>query len=695
MTLSPDFTLCSSCGGLNAPDSKFCRHCGQTLEGARVVGAPESAAASTSAASASIAPAESVTEAQGTPPAVASNTSSEAIEVADERSSPAEIDARRARQLLERAHSLADRNDIAGAVLACRQAIALTPSVGGGQAMLGALLERAGDLTHALQAFEKASQLAPDSGATRDVERLRAKMGGQPNAPVFHFDDTELFGEDDTLLPTYSAPVETVDAPPQVESVSPTSTPAETSEPLASVATAPEGAAQSVSEVAVVTPVEGAPVEAAVPLIPIEVALSQPQTNPAAANLVSDGAPMNIAAALPPIRERRNTTVPVRVERRVTTNPNVKPLGSPLSTPVGARVQAPIGIARVAHPLPQPVVNPQTQGWSSLWARPSYFGRSLPLVGATILSLGFLGWARGLADARDLSSAPPPPTVVDAPQPPDSTSDSPSTSVAPPANSPGSSLPPLSPVGGASVPGGGFPITNQTLGSQSPNSIAAPPVATRGNASNNGGSRVAAAPVRRTPIFNAGGTARNAQRSATRSPQLLAPAPIPFPGASQNPTSSGFTLPAPVIAAPAPAVPATSVLRSGSGEALNPAGSNARGYVRITQGRVGSILPSRPAARAGDAERAAAAAARGGSTGQAIDGLTSAINANSGDAAFRFQQRAQLFLGQGDYARAADDFQAAIAAYNEQINRGDQVASARAGLRAARSGLNVALAGGR
>jgi hypothetical protein len=106
-------------------------------------------------------------------------------------------------------------------------------------------------------------------------------------------------------------------------------------------------------------------------------------------------------------------------------------------------------------------------------------------------------------------------------------------------------------------------------------------------------------------------------------------------------------------------------------------------------------LPQRPAARASDAERDAAAAARGGSTTQAIDGLTAAINANSSDAGFRFQQRAQLFLGQGDYSRAADDFQSAISAYNDQIARGDQVASARAGLRAARSGLNLALAGGR
>lgn len=196
----------------------------------------------------------------------------------------------------------------------------------------------------------------------------------------------------------------------------------------------------------------------------------------------------------------------------------------------------------------------------------------------------------------------------------------------------------------------------------------------------------------------------NAQRSAARSPQLLAPAPIPAPGSSRPAPPTGgagrrgagdLVLPAPVISQPAPAPPATSVLPAGGAPALNPAGASGRGYVRITQGRVGSSLPLRSSARAGDAERNAAAAARGGSTTQAIDGLTAAINANSSDAGFRYQQRATLFLQQGDYSRAADDFQAAISAYNNQIERGEQVASARAGLRAARSGLNLALAGGR
>ena len=117
--------------------------------------------------------------------------------------------------------------------------------------------------------------------------------------------------------------------------------------------------------------------------------------------------------------------------------------------------------------------------------------------------------------------------------------------------------------------------------------------------------------------------------------------------------------------------------------------------MRITQGRIGSALPQRPGGRASADERAAADAARAGSTDRAIDGLTAAINSSSSDAGFRFQQRASLFLQRGDYARAADDFQSAISAYNDQITRGEQVANARAGLRASRGGLNIALAGSR
>lgn len=138
-------------------------------------------------------------------------------------------------------------------------------------------------------------------------------------------------------------------------------------------------------------------------------------------------------------------------------------------------------------------------------------------------------------------------------------------------------------------------------------------------------------------------------------------------------------------------------MRIGSDSApLNPAGAGNRNYVRITQGRVGgSSVPQRSSSQADADERGAANASRAGQTDQAVNRITAAINSNPGDAGFRYQQRATLFLDRGDYTRAADDFQAAISAYNAQIERGEQVDAARAGLRTARSGLNAALAGGR
>lgn len=137
-------------------------------------------------------------------------------------------------------------------------------------------------------------------------------------------------------------------------------------------------------------------------------------------------------------------------------------------------------------------------------------------------------------------------------------------------------------------------------------------------------------------------------------------------------------------------------MRIGSGSPLNPAGAGDRNYVRITQGRVGSsTVPQRSSSQANESERGAANASRTGQSDQAINNLTAAINSDPGGAGYRYQQRATAFLDRGDYARAADDFQSAISAYNAQIERGEQVAAARAGLRTARSGLNAALAGGR
>jgi tetratricopeptide (TPR) repeat protein len=133
-----------------------------------------------------------------------SATTGEALDVAasgnaaggDEQLSPAEVEMRRARQLLDRSFSLSERGDLAGAILACRQAISLVPDLAEAHSMLGLLLERTGDTKGAIEAYEETLLLAPDSLLERDsLQRLRAQMPQQSATPFFRFDDSELFPE--------------------------------------------------------------------------------------------------------------------------------------------------------------------------------------------------------------------------------------------------------------------------------------------------------------------------------------------------------------------------------------------------------------------------------------------------------------------------------------------------------------------
>jgi tetratricopeptide (TPR) repeat protein len=123
---------------------------------------------------------------------------------------------------------------------------------------------------------------------------------------------------------------------------------------------------------------------------------------------------------------------------------------------------------------------------------------------------------------------------------------------------------------------------------------------------------------------------------------------------------------------------------------MNPGGTGPRGYIQLRNPRPGSAAPSRAGNQAGDAERSAANEGRAGRNEQAIERITSAIEAD-GDTGWRYQQRALLFLERGDNQRAADDFQTALNAYRDQIRRGERVAEARAGIRACESGRQLAL----
>lgn len=624
--------LCPSCGAENTADSRFCRQCGTALEGA--------------APAAPLSPND-----DGAAPVAATRGENGADPVAE----PSEIDARRALQLLDRALFLSERGNAASAILACRQSIALAPRAAGGYAMLGLLLERSGDLNGAIGAYEKGVQLAPGDAIEREsLDRLREQMRArqQPgtDATMFHFDDAELFGESELPAPAPRPETLPIAAPP--------------------LAAPPEPGLPNIGATAPGLPPAFTPPRPQKPAPRVERRQVQ----------------------------RRQMTVPVSIEQRVGRERRAAVRGAAGLVPASSSALA-------AGAAAAPRLEPPRRGWERLWTRPSFYGRSLPLVAATVLALGFLSWARSWAVARDAerqASAAITVENVDA---------APLSDAAPVGIASNAGVAP--PAIGNAAPNGGFPISNRAVpvppsgaASQTANSGAAPGAATTGAAS---------LPARPAPrALNGGAAAGTTAPSASGNPvrprvagRLQLPFPVPSSArsgavgdrASSASNDSAATngvplLPAPQIEAPDPGP--TPVVVGGTTPALNPAGSGGRGYVRITQGRVGtSTVPARSSAQASAQERNAANAARTGQSERAINSLSNAINSDSSDAGFRFQQRATLFLQNGDYRRAADDFQSAISAYNDQINSGESVASARAGLRAARSGLNLALAGGR
>jgi tetratricopeptide (TPR) repeat protein len=677
----PSTIQCSACGKANEVDSRFCRYCGASLAVERAEAAASADGASADGVSDLHADSTSPLRIEAHAPLVSHLSMPPAPQVDpsngidDEAlSSPAEIDARRARQLLDRSLYLSERGDAAGAILACRQAVALAPNSPSGYSMLGLLLERTGNLARSLAAYEKAVELAPERTMEREsINRLRERLDAQKGNVLFHFDDADLFGADGMPHP----PVAHEDAAQY-----PAQTPRAEEEHHLNISAAAPGLPADFG----VEPVEAEPEVVAPPKAKVSAAGARPTL----AQSIAAQLPAIISsrATAPVIAERRMgdrrvTNVPVMTERRLGTE---RRDAAPANTVYGQSARR----GQVA-PIFMADAEPQGRVWDKLWQRPSYYGRSLPLAGATVLCLGFLLWARGWAVARaannDLVAAVP--TNVD-PLPTDQAG---TPNPAPAAGIGNASSPP--PFGSTSQ-AGGFAITNRPADAPA---LAAP--SGPATSAPSGAPRVAAAP-------GAGGPRSTGQQRRTppQFPQVLPPAPIPSNATSSGGSSSNRPsresggggvpgLAAPNIGSQAPAAPPVRVLPPGSSApALNPAGASGRGYVRITQGRIGSSrLPQRPASQAGLDERGAAEAARGGQTEEAIQRLSNAVNADSSDAGFRYQQRAMLFLDRGDYSRAADDFQAAISAYGEQIERGEQVAAARAGQRAARNGLNLALAG--
>ncbi|MEO6906379.1 MAG: tetratricopeptide repeat protein [Abditibacteriaceae bacterium] len=103
-----------------------------------------------------------------------------------------QLDAQRAKNLLDRALGMSEGNDIVGAIIACRQSLALAPKSPQGWSMLGLLSERDGNIDGAIEAYEKALALSPGSMLEREsLQRLRQQHGSAPRpAPKFNFNDS-------------------------------------------------------------------------------------------------------------------------------------------------------------------------------------------------------------------------------------------------------------------------------------------------------------------------------------------------------------------------------------------------------------------------------------------------------------------------------------------------------------------------
>ncbi len=681
----------------------------------------------------SLFPAEAKANAQAQDEELPSVSQSDGAEAAPGVSSPAAIDAGRAQRLIERAAALAGRGDMGAAILAARQSLALAPDNVEAHLLHARLLERNRDFSGARAAYEKSVQLAPDrADASANLARLTAFLeNSQGAARQFHFDDDELFAPDGNE----NAPG--ADAPGESDFATPTAT-----APTAATPAAPPIAAQSleVGSMAMFDESMLPGVEARLPPTRVELAAQTPQTNanssaPAPSAFMAQGDEQNAAnrertaQVAAPSGDRRKHNMPVATERRRrpvagAAVPLAVPLAAPLVAPpiqaaaptvavplrpaspnaapafdLGAGANRPLTRAPLTLDVP---AAPAAPLWQQVMARPSFYARTLPLVGVALLSLGFLSWARGRAVSQ-----------VVAPAPTELASASGATGA--PATVPGTMPLPnnaAQPGAPSGTDAAGFPISNAPAVFQAPGATttgAATGGASGNGAEDNGARANNSAPgttARANNRNNGGGRANRVLPPARPVPNFpgvsLAPAPIPA-NRVRNATSGGgastggntVVLPRPSLDLPTAAEPRQRVLPPND-NGLNPAGSPNRGYVRVTEGRVGNgVIPAQPSAAARENERAANQAARNGQNDQAISQLSQAIRADSDNAGFRYQQRATLFLQRGDYNRASDDFQSAISAYQTQIANGTDVAGARRGLSSARSGLSLALAGKR
>lgn len=567
----------------------------------------------------------------------------EASEGLHESDASLEIDHRRAKQLLDRAMLLSERGDLAGAILAARQAVSLVPNEPSGYSMLGLLHERAGDLEKAIAAYEKVLHLAPHSTLERDsLDRLKSTLESENSSVLFHFDDNELFEE-----------------PPAL----PTAEPTAATEPVEAKTAGP--AAQAVASALPATPA----------IRPVG----------SASNVVTPSTPSGQSLPAPaPFDPALN---PALTARPVVGPPSVLPLTMP------AMAQRPsLGL---------------------LMRQPSFYFKGAPIVAATTLGLLFMGWAQGVSQSKYLEEMPVTPTLQARTEVLTSGSD-PQSGMSTAANGGNvTGVVPAPTAGSATASGGGIFGTGNANNPAAPSTSVSSTTRT-GSTTAPGTTAGASSSARPAGAGVTGSTGASGSTGVQPLPPSSAGPVIPQPrGAGPSGGSSGpgalEALPPlqprrqpqepvrPSAPSAQPASPAAgdnsgaNTAGSSTGGGLFNPNSSPRGYIRIDPVRPSN--PVRPAPRPGNEARAAEnAASRAGAAGRAGDvvpNLTRSIERQP--TGYVYQQRAIAFMERGDNARAVDDFQSAISAYQDQIRQNQNVEDARNGIQACRSGLQLAM----
>ena len=620
--------------------------------------------------------------------------------------SPKALDAQRARQILDRAFLMSERSDFAGAIVACRQSIALSPNEAASHSMLGFLLERSGDFKGAVTAYEKTLQIAPDSPLERDgLRRLLAEHGAAQNAKNarFQFDENELFDEDASPEPKA-----------QISSTRSATTPSATTP----TATTPSAQPNRVAEQNVA------------------------QLNRANANVTNANATNAQVANASTVASTASTVAPPRSASPVAQSPVAQ---SPVATPRVIKpaikaaptvdldlssLQVPTSQTPIQISTPSKTATPHTLSQNALsqnalsradvfassptnWltalrAYPTFWTRSLPLMSVAGTGLLWMLWAQNAANRNVDASPTVSQTIIETTTPAVESADTvavdanntvadaalmnnavSNNAVAGTANANPNAIPAAT----ATPKANGLFSSSLTISNKPQNSPS--PAASPDNAQNGGrvtnsrtNSRTDSSPnrVRRenAPTSSTRNDNVSAPRDVSRPPETRELAPLP---PASLPSSSNLP-PAPVTQLPrVPAAP------RGSSGASNQNSSNDPQFPPSSDGNNDSgngglapfngALPQFPNPTTNSQPSIQPSSARPSSGG------LNSVNNRDAENAYRYQTRALLHIERGDNAKAIADFQSAISFYKRQIAKGIGVADAQRGLEACRSGLRL------